>query len=281
MMPYAKKEEVQIEFQWLDAFILLTSYEAQTEHVERLLKSNALANNTNASTLLTLAVCSTYDIRSFNNPTALPPIAAWWLDSRSAHYRAQVFTELSSLHPSITLKEKIQCIHDWTIAPVPVVRNVHNKKVIALNKGFAFEQTMSAHHVAQTVNTWFPQDAPEILHCLSPLWDLRVVPAHVIDNRVIQSAPVYTDVISTFRGDIAAQRLLVYLGHRLGPTDPEELHTLRKQLVNEEPLMMPWLMYKDLELSVDTMLQAERVRESGGSKLDIPDLLLLQQEVQP
>ena len=267
----------EIDIDWLNDFLTLTSYEEQLTAVKELLDDSVFDDN-GVSVLLTLTTCSIYAPYLNRQDNLLPPIAAWWLDPRSQKYREQVITHLQEQHCLHTRVEQLDFIASLSIAP-RTQRNDNGLQVVnEFSSTNDLKNALNAFMVAKTVQTWIPELAPEILHCLSPLWNREYT---IIGEGMqgIQTLKTYDNALDFFSNDPVAQRMLVYLGHKPEYKKYPQLHELYMALLQDPPA--PWSVYQSLGLKPNEILQAEYAREVGMTQLSVEGLVLNPEGVQP
>ena len=259
-----------ISIDWLNEFLKLNDYDEQTKAIINLQSENQHWSSDGSAEpvlpiLLTLAKCATYGV---SRKDGLPPLTVWWLDQRTKPLRESVVAYLHKNQRLSTFKEQLDFCFQLTIAPTGN-HNIASAFVINDKIGANRELALNAEEAKLVIETWLPDLAPQLVSCLSPLWNQAYSKVDMYSGETHTGVPVYTGILDLFAHDPAAQRMLVYLGHKPGHFDNEELHDLVDQLFDVDNVPAPWSLYADLGLTQEAMLQAERIREQGMDEFNI------------
>ena len=259
-----------IELSWLRDFISLSTYEEQTACIQALQANSSYKEE---AVLLTLAKCSAYNFREPFDNTTLPPLAAWWLDPRSKIQRDIVIQYLDSNKRLLDLDSKLEFAYSITGYP-GAKRGVQGDFVISEPILTTGEKALNSNLTALSIQTWMPNHASNILHCLSPFWSRVYSKFDHTSNTIKLGIPVYGDMFEFFKDDAVAQHLLIYKGRPPRKEDGVALNTFAQQLhANPSQLPMPWPLYIELGLSPEAIYQAERTRENGMVSLNMNSLV--------
>ena len=220
----------------LDEFLRLSTYEEKTRWVQK----QQGYSEYYMPALCMLARCSAYGLDKVIDRYAMPPLAAWWLDERSESFRKDVIRMAHTEHLLDTEYQQLQFIQQLTIAPV-VNTTPNGTKVVNNDSKFRKPYALTASHLATTVKTWLPNLAPKLLHCQSSLWEMTYT---YNTGASLETADVYPGIFDYFHNDVAAQGMLVYLGHKPTPTQSPELQLLwQNSWTANDTLPMPWSLY--------------------------------------